>query len=154
MKQDKIPTQQVISTTPFPASKKIYVQGKLHDIKVAMREIALEDTQQNGITLHKNPSVTVYDTSGPYTDTDVQIDVKKGLPRLRENWIIERGDVAQLSAFSSAYGTERVNDESLNHLRFEHIKMPLRAKIDKNVTQLHYAKQGIITPEMEINPLI
>ena len=149
MKQDKIPTQQVISTTPFPASKKIYVQGKLHDIKVAMREIALEDTQQNGITLHKNPSVTVYDTSGPYTDTDVQIDVKKGLPRLRENWIIERGDVAQLSAFSSAYGTERVNDESLNHLRFEHIKMPLRAKIDKNVTQLHYAKQGIITPEME-----
>jgi phosphomethylpyrimidine synthase len=149
MKQDKIPTQQVISTTPFPASKKIYVQGKLHDIKVAMREIALEDTQQNGITLHKNPSVTVYDTSGPYTDTDVQIDVKKGLPRLRENWIIERGDVAQLSAFSSAYGTERVNDESLNHLRFEHVKMPLRAKIDKNVTQLHYAKQGIITPEME-----
>lgn len=149
MKQDKIPTQQVISTTPFPASKKIYVQGKLHDIKVAMREIALEDTQQNGITLHKNPSVTVYDSSGPYTDTDVQIDVKKGLPRLRENWIIERGDVAQLSAFSSAYGTERVNDESLNHLRFEHVKMPLRAKIDKNVTQLHYAKQGIITPEME-----
>lgn len=149
MKQDKIPTQQVISTTPFPASKKIYVQGKLHDIKVAMREIALEDTQQNGITLHKNPSVTVYDTSGPYTDTDVQIDVKKGLPRLRENWIIERGDVAQLSAFSSAYGTERVNDESLNHLRFEHIKMPLRAKEGRNVTQLHYAKIGIITPEME-----
>ena len=149
MKQDKIPSQQVISTTPFPASKKIYVQGKLHDIKVAMREIALEDTQQNGVTLHKNPSVTVYDTSGPYTDASVQIEVKKGLPRLRENWIMDRDDVEQLPAFSSQYGTERMHDESLDYLRFEHIKMPLRAKAGKNVTQLHYAKQGIITPEME-----
>ncbi|MFN8267585.1 MAG: phosphomethylpyrimidine synthase ThiC [Chitinophagales bacterium] len=149
MKQDKIPSQQVISTTPFPASKKIYVQGKLHDIKVAMREIALEDTQQNGVTLHKNPSVTVYDTSGPYTDASVQIEVKKGLPRLRENWIMDRDDVEQLSAFSSQYGTERMHDESLDYLRFEHIKMPLRAKAGKNVTQLHYAKQGVITPEME-----
>lgn len=149
MKQDKIPSQQVISTTPFPASKKIYVQGKLHDIKVAMREIALEDTQQNGVTLHKNPSVTVYDTSGPYTDASVQIEVKKGLPRLRENWIMDRDDVEQLPTFSSQYGTERMHDESLDYLRFEHIKMPLRAKAGKNVTQLHYAKQGIITPEME-----
>ncbi len=149
MKQDKIPSQQVISTTPFPASKKIYVQGKLHDIKVAMREIALEDTQQNGVTLHKNPSVTVYDTSGPYTDASVQIEVKKGLPRLRENWIMDRDDVEQLPTFSSQYGTERMHDESLDYLRFEHIKMPLRAKAGKNVTQLHYAKQGVITPEME-----
>ena len=149
MKQDKIPTQQVISTTPFPNSRKVYVKGKLNDIEVAMREIYLSDTKLNGKTLHKNPPVTVYDTSGPYTDATIEIDVKKGLPRLREKWILERGDIERLFEFSSEYGTQRMADESLDAMRFEHIKMPLRAKEGRNVTQLHYARMGIITPEME-----
>ncbi|MCC6516397.1 MAG: phosphomethylpyrimidine synthase ThiC [Chitinophagales bacterium] len=149
MKQDKIPTQQVISTTPFPNSKKVYIQGVQHDIQVAMREITLSDTKLNGKTLHKNPAVTVYDTSGVYTDENYTVDVRKGIPRIREKWILERGDIERLYEFSSDYGTQRMNDEALNHLRFEHIKMPLRAKEGRNVTQLHYAKMGIITPEME-----
>lgn len=149
MKQDKIPTQQVISTTPFPNSKKIYVKGKLNDIQVAMREIKLSDTKLNGGKTERNVPVTVYDTSGPYTDENVEIDVRKGLPRLREKWIMERGDIERLFEFSSEYGTQRMNDKNLDHLRFEHIKMPLRAKEGRNVTQLHYARMGIITPEME-----
>ncbi|HNG70866.1 MAG TPA: phosphomethylpyrimidine synthase ThiC [Chitinophagales bacterium] len=138
-----------MSTTPFPNSKKVYIQGVQHDIQVAMREITLSDTKLNGKTLHKNPAVTVYDTSGVYTDENYTVDVRKGIPRIREKWILERGDIERLYEFSSDYGTQRMNDEALNHLRFEHIKMPLRAKEGRNVTQLHYAKMGIITPEME-----
>ncbi|HRB20048.1 MAG TPA: phosphomethylpyrimidine synthase ThiC, partial [Chitinophagales bacterium] len=149
MKQDKIPTQQVISTTPFPNSKKVYVKGKLHNIHVAMREITLSDTKLISGKTEKNQPITVYDTSGVYTDENYQVDVRKGLPRLRENWILDRKDTEQLGAFSSVYGIERMQDETLNALRFEHIKMPLKAKESKNVTQLHYAKKGIITPEME-----
>jgi phosphomethylpyrimidine synthase len=149
MKQDKIPTQQIISTTPFPNSKKIYVKGKLNDIEVAMREITLSDTKLIGGKTEKNPPVTVYDTSGVYTDENYTVDVKKGIPRLREKWILERGDIERLFEFSSEYGTQRMADESLDALRFEHIKMPLRAKEGRNVTQLHYARMGIITPEME-----
>lgn len=141
--------KNTITTTPFPNSKKIYVKGKLNDIQVAMREISLSDTKLNGKTLHKNPPVTVYDTSGVYTDENYEVDVKKGIPRLREKWIMERGDIERLFEFSSEYGTQRMADESLDALRFEHIKMPLRAKEGRNVTQLHYAKMGIITPEME-----
>jgi phosphomethylpyrimidine synthase len=148
MKQDKIPTQQVISTKPFPNSKKIYVKGKLHNIDVAMREISLSPTKINGKSVENKP-ITVYDASGPYTDENIEIDVKKGLPRLREKWIMERGDIERLFEFSSEYGTQRMADESLDALRFEHIKMPLRAKEGRNVTQLHYARMGIITPEME-----
>jgi len=149
MKQDKIPTQQVISTTPFPNSKKIYVKGKLNDIEVAMREITLSDTKLIGGKTEKNHPVTVYDTSGVYTDENYQVDVRKGIPRLREKWILERGDIERLFEFSSEYGTQRMADESLDALRFEHIKMPLRAKEGRNVTQLHYARMGIVTPEME-----
>jgi phosphomethylpyrimidine synthase len=149
MKQDKILTQQVISTTPFPNSKKVYVKGSINNIEVAMREISLSDTTMNGKSLHKNPPVTVYDTSGVYTDENYTVDVKKGIPRLREKWIMERGDIERLFEFSSEYGTKRMADESLDALRFEHIKMPLRAKEGRNVTQLHYARMGIITPEME-----
>jgi phosphomethylpyrimidine synthase len=149
MKQDKIPTEQIISTTPFPNSKKIYVKGKLNDIEVAMREITLSDTKLIGGKTEKNPPVTVYDTSGVYTDENYTVDVKKGIPRLREKWILERGDIERLFEFSSEYGTKRMADESLDALRFEHIKMPLRAKEGRNVTQLHYARMGIITPEME-----
>ncbi|UYQ92769.1 phosphomethylpyrimidine synthase ThiC [Chitinophaga horti] len=144
-------TKQVISREPFPASKKIYVKGALHDISVAMREITLTPTRLNGRhgVETPNPSVPLYDTSGPYTDPDQEIDVRKGLPRLREQWILQRGDVEALPGISSAYGRQRMEDTSLDSLRFEHIRKPLRAKAGCNVSQLHYAKKGIITPEME-----
>jgi phosphomethylpyrimidine synthase len=147
--QDKMPGTEVITKTPFPASKKVYVDGQLHNIKVAMREITLSDTKLNGKTVQENPSVTVYDTSGPYTDPEIEIDVRKGLPRLREQWILDRGDVERLSSISSEYGKERLENKELDALRFEHLAMPLRAKSGKNVSQLYYARQGIITPEME-----
>jgi phosphomethylpyrimidine synthase len=129
---------QLISREPFPASKKIYVNG------VAMREITLTPTRDEA-----NPPVVVYDTSGPYTDPSVDIDVRKGLPRLRENWIKERGDVEQLEQITSAYGRMRLEDARLDSLRFEHLHAPLKARAGHNVTQLHYARKGIITPEME-----
>jgi phosphomethylpyrimidine synthase len=151
MKQDKTPTQESITRDPFPKSQKVYVPGKLHDIKVAMREISVSDTihKFSNKPAEKNPPVTVYDTSGPYTDPNVTIDLKKGLPRLREEWIVKRGDVEELSAVSSEYGRQRLEDTKLDHLRFEHLKNPLKAKKGQNVTQLHYAKKGIVTPEME-----
>lgn len=150
MKSETIPTQQKISAGPFVNSEKIYVPGKLHDIQVAMREIKLADTidKFNGKT-ETNPSVAVYDTSGPYTDSNVEIDVKAGLPRIREKWILDRQDVEELPGISSEYGKLRMHDEKLDDLRFQHIKNPLRARSGQNVTQLHYAKKGIITPEME-----
>ena len=150
MKADKTPEQSVISTDPFTGSKKVYVEGKIHPIKVAMREIELTDTVDkfNGKT-EKNAPVTVYDCSGPYTDPNIVIDVKKGLPKLRQQWILDRGDVEELPGISSDYGKERLADGSLDHLRFEHLGNPLRAKQGANVSQLHYAKKGIITPEME-----
>ncbi len=149
-KTDKAPEQQTISTKPFPASKKIFIDGTLHkNIKVAMREISLSPTKLTGGKTEDNASVIVYDTSGPYTDENVTIDIKKGLPRLREQWILDRNDVDQLENVSSEYGRQRKEDTSLDALRFEHIKNPLRAKQGGNVSQLHYAKKGIITPEME-----
>ncbi len=150
--KDKAPNQSVISSMPLTGSRKVFVKGKLHNISVAMREITLTDTVHkfNGSNkVETNPAVTVYDTSGPYTDANYKIDLKKGLPRLREEWIIGRGDVEQLTDISSAYGKQRANDKSLDSLRFEHIQKPYKAKAGKNVSQLHYAKQGIITPEME-----
>jgi len=145
----KVSGQETISCKPFPASKKIYVDGVLHPIKVAMREITLSPTQLSGGKSEENPSVIVYDTSGPYTDEQATIDIKKGLPRLREQWIIDRNDVDRLDKVSSFYGKQRKEDVSLDRLRFEHIQKPLRAKNGGNVTQLHYAKKGIVTPEME-----
>jgi phosphomethylpyrimidine synthase len=149
MKKDKTPDQQVISTTPITGSKKIYVKGTLHDIQVAMREITLSPTKHANGKTEENAPVTVYDASGAYTDPNISIDIKKGLPRLREKWILDRNDVEQLNDISSSYGKERKNDTSLDHLRFEHIKHPLRAKKGANVSQMYYAKKGIITPEME-----
>ena len=150
VRKEKTPTEGSITRAPFPASKKTYVSGKLHDIKVAMREIALSDTIEmaTGKRLTNDP-ITVYDTSGPYTDESIEIDVRKGLPKLREQWIKDRGDVEQLPGISSEYGTERLNNSKLDHLRFEYLEKPFRAKEGKNVTQLHYARKGIITPEME-----
>ncbi|AXT18625.1 phosphomethylpyrimidine synthase ThiC [Flavobacteriaceae bacterium AU392] len=149
--KDTAPKQGKISRQPFPNSKKIYVSGKIHpEIKVAMREISLSDTKDSiSGKLIPNEPVTVYDTSGPYTDPNKEIDVHKGIERIREQWILERNNVEQLDEFTSQYCNERLNDKRLDHMRFEHLKKPLRAKKGENVTQLHYAKKGIITPEME-----
>jgi phosphomethylpyrimidine synthase len=151
MKQEKTPNGEVISRSPFPASRKVHVQGQLHDIHVAMREIALSDTKiHNGFGLREpNPSVTVYDTSGPYTDPSAQIDVKAGLPRLREQWIKARLDVDELDEISSDYGKQRLADPALDALRFAYSKRPLKAKKGQNVSQMHYARKGIVTAEME-----
>lgn len=141
-----------ITRTPFPNSDKVYMNGVLHPIKVAMRKIRLTDTVDmvNGERIiRKNDDVVVYDTSGPFTDPAIQIDLKKGLPRLREPWIKERGDAEQLSDITSQYGRMRRADKSLDSLRFEHIERPYRAKAGREVSQMYYAKQGIITPEME-----
>ena len=138
-----------ISQTPFPNSKKIYVEGTLFPIRVAMREITLSDTKLSQGGTEENPPITVYDTSGAYTDELLDINIKKGLPRLRESWIINRQDVEVLDNLTSVYGQKRAQDTSLDHLRFEFTHQPKVAKAGRNVTQLHYAKKGIITAEME-----
>lgn len=140
---------QIITREPFPASKKIFVKGKIHDINVAMREITLTDTIKSNGDIEKNPPVVVYDTSGPYTDTNAPIDINKGLVRLREKWILERKDVDVLDDFSSEYGKIRLKDKTLDGVRFPDIHKPLKAKPGKNTSQMYYARQGIITPEME-----
>lgn len=149
MKKEQAPRHNVISMTPLTGSKKIYVPGKLHDIQVAMREITLSFTKLVNGKIEENFPVTVYDTSGSYTDSDANIDLKKGLPRLREEWILKRKDVEQLNDFTSEYCRKRLADKNLSDLRFEHLKKPLKAKSGCNVSQLHYAKKGIITSEME-----
>ena len=152
MKKDIAPNSSTIHSEFYPNSKKIFVAGKIHDIKVAMREVAVSPTKTRSFGLEElipNPSVTMYDTSGAYTDPDVTIDIAKGLPRVREEWIKARGDVDQLEHFSADYSNERLADGKLDALRFEHIRMPLRAKRGANVSQLHYARKGIITAEME-----
>lgn len=149
MKTEKTP--ETITRAPFPNSKKIYVKGQIHDISVAMREISLNDTKIHGGLGASEPNepVTVYDTSGPYTDPNIEIDVKKGLPALRAEWVRSRGDVEELETISSEYGRMRLADAKLDYLRFAHNAKPLRAKAGQNVSQLHYAKKGIVTPEME-----
>ncbi|WP_294199387.1 phosphomethylpyrimidine synthase ThiC [uncultured Chryseobacterium sp.] len=138
-----------ITRSPFPNSKKIYVEGKIHPIQVAMREIELSPTKLSNGTLEHNPPVTVYDTSGPYTDENSEIDIEKGLPRIREQWILDRNDVEILEGITSEYGKARLADSKLDQLRFSYNHKPKVAKEGKEVTQLYYARQGIITPEME-----
>ena len=135
-------------TQPFPGSRKVYVQGARADLRVGMREIRQADTAAS-FGAETNPPITVYDTSGPYTDPDAGIDLLKGLADVRGNWIDERGDSEWLSGPSSEFGQRRADDPQLAHLRFEHIRKPRRARAGANVTQMHYARQGIITPEME-----
>lgn len=146
-----------VSAQSFPNSKKIYVKGKLHNIKVGMREITLSDTlispgnggDKDNPIYEKNEPLCVYDTSGFYTDENVDIDVHQGIPRLRESWIDSRDDVEFLTSNSSLYAQQRLADEGVDHIRFEHLPKMRIAKQGKNVTQMHYARQGIITPEME-----
>ncbi|MEM7007720.1 MAG: phosphomethylpyrimidine synthase ThiC [Thermodesulfobacteriota bacterium] len=151
-KVERIPDKSVITRDPFPKSKKIYVDGKLHDIKVPMREIELDDSNPEFASdgkSAKNLSVTVYDTSGPYTDHDIDIDVNLGLQPIRMNWIKDRGDVCELGNFSSEFAKKSEADSKIKGIRFKHIRKPLRATPGLNVTQMHYARRGEITPEME-----
>jgi phosphomethylpyrimidine synthase len=136
------------TTEPFAKSRKVYVEGSRPDIRVPFREISLSDTP-SAFGAEKNPPVVVYDTSGPYTDPDANIDIRNGLPALRAQWIMERGDVEELDGPSSDFGKERLTDPELSEMRFNLHRKPLRAKAGKNVSQMHYARQGIITPEME-----
>lgn len=142
-----------ITRTPFPNSEKVYIQGKLFpEIQVAMRKVNLTPTVTVGNgekQLTENAPVYIYDTSGPFSDPQANLDLKKGLPRLREKWILERGDVERLPEISSEYGRMRRDDKSLDALRFEHIALPYRAQKGKQISQMYYAKQGIVTPEME-----
>ncbi|MCL9677259.1 MULTISPECIES: phosphomethylpyrimidine synthase ThiC [Acinetobacter] len=135
-------------TRILPASRKVYIQGSRPDIQVPMRQIELTDTP-TGLGGEHNPPVMVYDTSGVYTDPNVQIDLNKGLPHVRQHWIEARQDTEQLSTLSSAFGQERLKDIRTADIRFAHIQKPRRAKAGQNVTQMHYARKGIITPEME-----
>ena len=142
-----------VSGQSYPNSSKIYVPGKLHNIQVAMREIAVGDTfvggtEENPI-FEPNEPIRVYDSSGVYTDPNVSVNVHEGLPKLRSEWIAQRADTEELTGATSGYSQQRLADEGLDHIRFENLPKVRRAKAGKNVTQLHYARQGIITPEME-----
>ena len=133
---------------PLPNSRKIYITGSRPDIRVPMRQISQSDTPAS-FGAEKNPPIYVYDTSGPYSDPDVKIDIRSGLATPRLPWIMERDDTEELPGPSSEYGIERLNDPKLAELRFNLHRKPRRAKTGKNVSQMHYARQGIVTPEME-----
>lgn len=155
-KQARLEAKQFIDTLsvqPYPNSKKIYVEGSRADIRVPMREITLADSLVGGTkdnpSFEPNEPVRVYDTSGSYTDPDYSIDLYSGLPKLREGWIEERADTEILDDVSSVYTKERLEDETLDDLRYGNLPHIRRAKAGHCVTQLHYARKGVITPEME-----
>lgn len=141
-----------ISTQPFPASKKIYISGTHEGVRVPFREISQTETvtMQGDVACYQpNPPLRVYDTSGIYTDAQATIDIRQGLPRLRTAWIEARGDTELLTDLSSDYGKMRAHDDQLRAVQFEGKHLPRKAKAGRNVSQMHYAKKGIITPEME-----
>ena len=141
-----------ITRTPFPGSRKIYIEGSRPDIRVPFREVTLTDTlvaEGHETRREANPPLRLFDSSGVYTDPSASIDITRGLSALRAAWIAERQDTEALPGISSAYGRERLNDPSLAALRMAHAPVPRRAKAGANVSQMHYARQGIITPEME-----
>lgn len=141
-----------ININSYPNSEKIYVDGTLFPIKVGMRKINLTPTVKivNGKKeMHQNAPVVVYDTSGAYTDKNIATDINEGLPRIREQWILDRGDVEQLDSITSDYGKARLNDKSLDGLRFKKLYKPYKAKSGKKITQMAYAKAGVVTAEME-----
>ncbi|MSQ46893.1 MAG: phosphomethylpyrimidine synthase ThiC [Deltaproteobacteria bacterium] len=145
--------QPQLTTTPLPGSHKVYVEGTQPGVRVPFREIPLtppptiNGNGRNGA--HASDPVLVYDTSGPYTDPKVTIDIRNGLAPIRLEWIRAREDTEELSDVSSAYGRQRATDPQLQELRFQHIRLPRRARAGRNVSQMHYARQGIVTPEME-----
>ncbi len=133
---------------PFANSRKVYIEGSRPDIRVPMREISLSDTPAS-MGAEENPPVYVYDTSGPYTDPEVKIDIRQGLPAIRAPWIGSRNDTEPLAGPSSVYGQKRLNDPGLAEMRFNLGRTPRRAKSGMNVSQMHYARKGMVTPEME-----
>ncbi|MDE5742975.1 MAG: phosphomethylpyrimidine synthase ThiC, partial [Bacteroidales bacterium] len=144
--------EEIISRKPFPGSEKIYIKGEMFPIEVPMRKINLVDTVDivdGQRVATPNAPVYVYDTSGPYTDPKADINLEKGLPDIRTPWLERRGDTEILPGLSSEYGRARRNDPALASLRFEHIRLPRKAKAGRGVTQMYYARQGIITEEME-----
>jgi phosphomethylpyrimidine synthase len=142
--------QSHLTTAPLPASRKVYVEGTQPTVRVPFREITITAPHaQNGHNGDGPAAVTVYDTSGPYTDPQVKIDIRQGLPPVRLDWIVARADTEQLPDISSQYGRLRAADTSLAGLRFAHIRRPRRARPGGNVSQMHYARKGVITPEME-----
>ena len=136
------------SVQPFPKSRKVYRSGSRSGVNVPFREISLAETRSTQ-GVEGNESVFVYDTSGPYTDPESRIDIRQGLAPLRARWIEERGDSERLDTVSSEYGRLRQNDPKIEPLRFAHLRAPRRARSGANVTQMHYARQGIVTHEME-----
>ncbi|MGK6329586.1 phosphomethylpyrimidine synthase ThiC [Erwinia sp. DT-104] len=155
-REQRAEAQQFIAAlqgTAFPNSRRIYLTGSRADLRVPMREIQLSPTLTGGgkdnPQFEENEPVPVYDTAGPYGDPDAAIDVRAGIARLRESWIAERADTQPIEQLSSVYTQQRLADEGLDHLRFENLPRPRRAQAGRRVTQLHYARQGIITPEME-----
>jgi len=140
--------QRVDARKRFPNSRKIYIEGSQPDIRVPMREITLSPTQTS-VGEEANAPILVYDTSGPYSDQDVDIDLRKGLPLVRAAWVDKRGDTEGLKDLSSEYGRARRDDQHLDSLRFSHARQPRRAKTNTNVSQMHYARKGVITSEME-----
>ena len=137
----------------YAKREKAYMQGQLFPfIQVGMTKVNLTPTvtkDKEGIPhTEENAPVYIYDTSGPYSDPNYTVDLKRGLPRMREEWIEQRNDTEQLTEVTSEYGKQRLADKSLDHLRFEHIQLPRRAKAGKSITQMAYAKAGIVTPEM------
>lgn len=155
-REQRAQAQHFIDTlegTAFPNSKRIYITGSQHDLRVPMREIQLSPTLIGGSKaepqFEENEAIPVYDTSGPYGDPDVAINVQQGLTKLRQPWIDARNDSEALTDRSSVYTKERLANDGLDELRFTGLLTPKRAKAGKCVTQLHYARQGIVTPEME-----
>jgi phosphomethylpyrimidine synthase len=140
---------QRITRTPFPGSHKVYLTGSRPDVRVPFREITLSPTQLDGGALEANPPLRVYDAAGPYTDPAAQIDITRGLPALRSAWVADRGDTERLAGLSSAHGRTRLEDAALAPLRMAQAIAPRRAKSGANVSQMHYARRGIVTPEME-----
>ncbi|WP_340677799.1 phosphomethylpyrimidine synthase ThiC [Paraglaciecola sp.] len=155
-RQTRAQAQQFIENLKpllHPNSNKVYLPGTLHDIQVGMRAIQQADTLLGGSEevpmTESNPDIMVYDCAGPYSDPNANINVHQGLPKLRRDWIMARGDVEQLPTASSHYTQQLLADDGLDHLRFDALDKPLKAKLGKCVTQMHYAKAGIITAEME-----
>ena len=142
-----------LSCEPFPNSEKFHLTGSRDDIQVAMRKINLDETLVAGSKddpiYEQNESIPVYDTSGPYTDPEIEINVHQGLPKLRQQWIAERNDIEELEIVTSHFAQQRLADDGIDHIRFEHLPKPLKAIAGQNVTQMHYARKGIITSEME-----
>src|SRR5262249_24430693 len=145
--------ENVVTREPFPGSRKIYVEGSLPGIRVPMREVRQAPTRASGPhgqpVLEENPPLVLYDTSGPYTDPRVEIDLRRGLAPLRLPWIRARGDVEEHPDPSSAFARERERDPALAGVRFERERPVLRARPGRRVTQMHYARRGELTPEME-----